>query len=185
MFLDASSHFYQRVCPSVGPSVWPWLAIFKIKKCFSLCILSGKPGNITKLHLYRKVCLLVRPSIHVKSKKKGWKDASISRSSLFGLCPMGYEETCNAFPCCWKVSLVYSISFQLQLGFLIVTYRSSLHHFSVFALSAVASLDTISMPFVCPWLFSSVGHAAFENATSFIGNFFCSRQKVSLPSALL
>ena len=32
-----------------------------------------------ELHLYRKVCLLVRPSVHVKSrKKKGQKDASIS-----------------------------------------------------------------------------------------------------------
>ena len=121
----------------------------------------------------------------LKVEKKGWKDVSISWSSLFGLCPMGYEETWNAFPCCWKVSLVYSLSFQLQLGFLIVTYRSSLHHFSVIALSAIASLDTISMPFVCLWLFSLVGHAAFKNATSFIGNFFCSRQKVSLPSALL
>ena len=184
MSLDASSHLYQRVRWSVRPIVTSY---FQNKKMtvFLRVFYQGSLGTSKNcIFLGKNACWSVRLSM-LKVEKKGWKDVSISWSSLFGLCPMGYEETWNAFPCCWKVSLVYSLSFQLQLGFLIVTYRSSLHHFSVFALSAIASLDTISMPFVCLWLFSLVGHAAFKNATSFIGNFFCSRQKVSLPSALL
>ena len=38
-----------------------------------------------ELHLYGKVCLLVRPYIHELSWKKDWKDASISWPNLFFL----------------------------------------------------------------------------------------------------
>ena len=172
MSLDASSHLYQRVRWSVRPIVTSY---FQNKKMtvFLRVFHQGSLGTSQNcISIGKYACWFVCLSMF-KVEKKGQKDASISWSSLFGLCPMGYEETCYAFPGCWKVSLVYSLGFQLQLGSLIVTYRSSLHYFSVFALSAVASLDTISMPFVCLWLFSLVGHAAFKNATSFFGNFFC------------
>ena len=82
-FLDASSHLYKRVCPSVGPSVRRSVGrsvrnqLFSKSKNegFSSCISSGKPTNITniELHLYRKVCLLVRPSVRVKSRNKSSK----------------------------------------------------------------------------------------------------------------
>ena len=94
MFLDASSHLYKRVCPSVGRSVGPsvrpsvgnafFLRLQKWRFFFMYVIREAQEHyRNVELHLYRKVCLLVRPSVHVKSRKKGRKDASISWPNLF------------------------------------------------------------------------------------------------------
>ena len=83
VFLDASSHLYKRVCPSVGPSVG-WLFrnafFFSLQKWrFFFMYVIREPqehhsvSNVG-LHL-RKACLFVRPTILELS----WKNRSKGR----------------------------------------------------------------------------------------------------------
>ena len=73
-FLDASSHLYKRVCPSVGPSVRRLVCLsvrnaffFKLQKRRFLFMYVTREAREhhrnVELHLCRKVFLLVRPSI--------------------------------------------------------------------------------------------------------------------------
>ena len=77
-FLDASSHLCKRVCLSVGPSVGPQCVFFNCKNegFFPSCVIkkAQEDHRNEELYLYRKVGLLVRPSIHelgLKKRSKG------------------------------------------------------------------------------------------------------------------
>ena len=71
-FLDASSHLYKRVCPSVGPSVG-WLVAFfliaKMKVFLHVCH-QGGPGTTQKCRLASPLeGLTVGTSVHLRIRE--------------------------------------------------------------------------------------------------------------------
>ena len=66
-FLDASSHLYKRVRPSVGPSFRNAFFLIEEMKVSHVWhqggLVTSQKCRIASLHLYRKVCLLVCTSI--------------------------------------------------------------------------------------------------------------------------
>ena len=71
-FLDASSHLYKRVCPSVGGSVIRFFLLQKIKVFLHVCH-QGVPGTSQKCRIASlQIGMSVDPSVclRIKLKKK-------------------------------------------------------------------------------------------------------------------